>query len=120
MTTAAERLDQVTIDLIFALRDSLTEDVSRLDFWAGRAATAIETAAAGAQDMHEAVTIAARKLQIPTLGKGASQAVVDACGKVTDYEEWAAHVTRNIIYILALARVINDEKKTASRSERQA
>ena len=32
--------------------------------------------------------------------------------KVTDFEEWAAHVARNSIYILALARVINDERKT--------
>ena len=39
-------LDQVTVDLLFALRDSLTE-VSPLDFWAGRATTALTTAAAG-------------------------------------------------------------------------
>lgn len=103
-------LDRITVDLIFALRDSLT-DVSRLDFWTGRAATALETAATAA-DMHEAVTLAARKLQIDTLSKDASTAVVTIADKVPDFEEWAAHVTRNSIYILALARVINDERKT--------
>ena len=36
-------LDDLTIRLIFALRDSLT-DVSPLDFWQGRAATALATA----------------------------------------------------------------------------
>ena len=109
-----EDLDQVTIDILFALRDSLT-DVSRLDFWQTRAATALETAAAGATDMHEAITVAARKLQIPTLALEASKAAVKAADRVTDYEAWAAHVARNIVYIIALARVLNDEKKTAKK-----
>ena len=47
--TDINQLDRVTIDLIFALRDSLTDDgPSHIDFWSGgRAITALETAAAG-------------------------------------------------------------------------
>jgi len=60
-TPHPDQLDQATIGLIFALRDSLTDDgPSRLDFWGGRAATAIETAAAGADNANQAITIAAR------------------------------------------------------------
>jgi hypothetical protein len=44
--TDINQLDRVTIDLIFALRDSLTDDgPSLIDFWSGgRAITALETA----------------------------------------------------------------------------
>lgn len=73
-TPHPDQLDQATIDLVFALRDSLTDDgPSRLDFWGGRAATAIETAAAGADNANQAITIAARKLQIPVLTTHAAQ-----------------------------------------------
>lgn len=123
MTTPA-MFDQVTIDLVFALRDSLTDaGPSRLDFWTGRAATAIETAAAGATTWGQAVTTAARKLQIDTLTGPASavvtahQAVIDA-----DYEAWAAHVARNIVYIIALANIDRDNRKprkTTTVSEAQ-
>lgn len=66
--TPPELLDQATIDLIFALRDSLTEaSPNRIDFWNGRAASAIATAAAGSQSAGQAITTAARKLQIDTL-----------------------------------------------------
>lgn len=110
-----EALDQITIDLVFALRDSLTDaGPSRLDFWTGgRAASAIETAAAGATSWGQAVTIAARKLQIETLtGPAATsvtshQALVDA-----DYEAWAGHVARNIVYIVALAYVARPTTKS--------
>jgi len=107
-----ETLDQITVDLIFALRDSLT-DVSRLDFWSGRATTAIETAAAGSETWEQAVTTAARKLQIDTLTNESSKTVVALSSKIEScYEEWAAHVSRNIVYIVALANVMREQKKT--------
>ena len=105
-----EELDRATVDLIFALRDSLT-DVSPLDFWTGRVATALETAAAGSESLPQAVTTACRKLQIPVLTRSASHVAASVVDRVPDYEEWAGHVSRNIVYIVALARVENDTRK---------
>ncbi|GAA2185085.1 hypothetical protein GCM10009785_35260 [Brooklawnia cerclae] len=109
----ADDLDDITVDLVFALRDSLTEDVSRLDFWQGRAATAIETAAAGGEAWPQAVTIAARKLQIPQLALEASKTITKLGGRIEGhYSQWQAHVARNLVYIVALARVENTSRKT--------
>lgn len=110
-----DELDAITVDLIFALRDSLT-DVSRLDFWAGRATTAIETAAAGASSFPEAVTVAARKLQIDTLSNEPAKVVTRLAAQLGDrYEQWASHVARNIVYIVALANVARDARKPAKK-----
>lgn len=115
-TLTDDTLDQATIDLIFALRDSLT-DVSRLDFWNGRCTSAIETAAAGATTMPQAITIAAQKLQIDTLTREASTTVVHVTETLGGhYEAWASHVARNIVYLVALARVENDSRKTAKKT----
>ena len=111
--TTPEKLDETTVALVFALRDSLTPDgPSRLDFWAGRAASAIETAAAGSSDAHQAITTACRKLQIPVLTKDASKAAVQSAAVIdTDYEAWAAHVARSIVYIVALANTRREVRK---------
>ena len=78
-TPTPEQLDRATIDLIFALRDSLTEDgPSRIDFWTGgRAISALDAAAAGAATGAEAVTLAAQKLQIPQINKHQAKTVRD-------------------------------------------
>lgn len=107
-TPTPEELDRVTIDLIFALRDSLTDSgPSRLDFWSGgRATTALTTAAAGASTAAQAVTIAARKLQIDQLA--AKQApVARRFAEVVDrdFPAWAAHIDQTIVYIVALADI---------------
>ncbi|KMY23300.1 hypothetical protein ACU19_04815 [Actinobaculum suis] len=118
-----EVLDRATIDLIFALRDSLTDDgPSRLDFWSGgRASTALETAAAGASTASEALTIAARKLQIPQIVAAQAKNVVRACEVIDqDYEAWAGHVARNIVYIVALADVERLERRAARKAEKEA
>ena len=116
MTTTPEALDAITVDLVFALRDSLT-DVSRLDFWQGRAATAIETAAAGSETWSQAVTTAARKLQIDTLSNEAAKAVTRLADQLgDDYEAWASHIARNVVYIVALANVQRDARKKPSRA----
>lgn len=121
-TPTAQQLDAATIDLIFALRDSLTDaGPSRLDFWAGRAASAVEAAAAGAATAGEAVTIAARKLQIETLTPFAAKAATQAAAVIdTDIEAWAGHVARNIVYIVALANVDRDNRKPTSAKTRPA
>ena len=106
-------LDRTTVDLIFALRDSLT-DVSRLDFWEGRCVTALQTAAAGASTGGEAVSIAARKLQIDGFGVEPSRVVARVAAAIdTDYAAWAEHVAATGIYLVALARVENTTKKAA-------
>ena len=113
-TPTPDLLDQATIDLIFALRDSLTDDgPSRIDFWGGRATTALQTAAAGSDNAGQAITTAAHKLQIETLRTATARTVKKAAEIIdTDYSAWAAHVDKNIVYIVALAAVENKSSKT--------
>lgn len=121
-TPTPEDLDFATIKLIFALRDSLTDDgPSRLDFWNERATTAIETAAAGASTAGQAITTAARKLQIPSLTKPAAQHAADAAEIIDqDYTAWARHIQQNIVYIVALARIENTEIQEAKKKAKKA
>ena len=120
-TPTPEALDFATIKLIFALRDSLTDDgPSRLDFWNERATTAIETAAAGASTAGQAITTAARKLQIPSLTKNAAQHAADAAGIIDqDYTAWARHIQQNIVYVVALARIENTEIQEAKKKAKE-
>ena len=123
VTPDVDALDRATVTLIFALRDSLTDaSPSRLDFWDTRAKTAIEAAAAGSATAAEAISAACRKLQIDTLTKDAAGRVVTDVTPIidADYPAWAAHVARTITYIVALARVENDETKTAKAAARTA
>lgn len=119
MPSSADQLDAATIDLIFALRDSLTDDgPSRLDFWSGRITTALEAAAAGADNAGHAITIAARKLQIDTLAAKPSAAVKKIAAVIDqDYPAWAQHIDRNAVYIVALARVENTARKAPTTTE---
>lgn len=118
-TPTPDQLDTATIDLIFALRDSLTDDgPSRMDFWRDRASTAIETAAAGADTAGQAITIAARKLQIGTLSPSAAPVARRAAETIdADYQAWASHVSRNIVYIVALAYLERDARKPEKSSK---
>ncbi|SHL46980.1 hypothetical protein SAMN05443637_13041 [Pseudonocardia thermophila] len=91
MTTPTAELDRATVDLIFALRDSLTDDgPSRMDFWSGgRAAAAIATAAAGAESAAQAITTAARKLQIPQIATRHAATVRRVADVIdSDYQAW--------------------------------
>ena len=118
-TPTPEQLDQATIDLIFALRDSLTDDgPSRIDFCGGRATTAIQTAAAGSDNAGQAITTAAHKLQIETLRTAVAKTVKKAAEVIDqDYPAWSAHVDKNIVYIVALAAVENKTRKTTKTTE---
>ena len=119
-TYDAEALDRATVRLVFALRDSLTDaGPDRLEFWNERAKTAIEAAAAGSSTAAEMITAACRKLQIDTLSLNASEQVVAEVAPVIDanYGAWAAHAARTLTYIIALARVENDEVKAARKAK---
>jgi len=114
-----EQYDRIACDLIFALRDSLTE-VSRLDFWAGRATTAVETAVAGAESWEQMVTIASHKLQIETLTKESAASIVKLAAEVGDsFTDWCNHVGRNIVYIVALANVERELRKPTKKTHLQ-
>lgn len=123
MTPTLDQWDEATIALIFALRDSLTDaGPGRLEFWETRAKSAIEAAAAGSSTAAEAITACCRKLQIDTLTKDASAAVVSGVAPIidADYAGWAGHISRTITYIVALARVSNDEQKATRKAKREA
>lgn len=115
ITPTEEQMDEATIKLIFALRDSLTDDgPSRIDFWSGgRAATAIQTAAAGSSDSHQMLTTVCRKLQIPQIAVSQSATVINACNIIdADYTAWQDHIDRTIVYIIALADMRRRQAKT--------
>ncbi|WP_154544911.1 hypothetical protein [Scrofimicrobium canadense] len=119
-TPTPEQLDQATIRLIFALRDSLTDDgPSRIDFWSGgRAISALEAAAAGASTASEAITLAAKKLQIPQIDKRQAKTVAEVAELIDqDYPAWAAHITRNAVYILALADIQRIEQRDTAKTK---
>lgn len=116
LTTTPEHLDQVTVDLIFALRDSLTT-VTRLDFWQGRITSALETAAAGSESWEQAITTAARKLQIDTLTATSAKTVTGLAALNISYEQWAGQVARNIVYIVALANVERANRKPKTTAD---
>lgn len=120
-TPTTEQLDQATIDLIFVLRDSLTDDSpSRRDFWGGRCTTAIQTAAAGADNAAHAITIAARKLQIEVLTTEASKRASKAAAIIDmDYQKWETHIDQTLIYIVALAKIQNSTQKAKKTTETQ-
>lgn len=119
-TPTPEQFDTATIDLIFALRDSLTDDgPSRLDFWGGRVTTALATAAAGSDNAGQAVTTACRKLQIPQLRTTVAGLVKTAADIIDqDYQAWATHIDRNLVYVVALASLENKSRKVAKSAAR--
>lgn len=118
-TPTPDQLDSATVDLIFALRDSLTDaSPGLIDFWNERAATAIETAAAGADNAPQALSIACRKLQIHTIKPSA----VDTAKRATDiigqdFHAWAAHIAQTMPYIVMLARLDRDNRKTTKAAK---
>lgn len=121
-TPTPDELDDCTVELIFILRDSLTDDgPDRLAFWTDRAGTALQASAAGSSTAAEAITAACRKLQVPGLDLDAAQRATRVAATIDrDFQAWAEHVARNAVYVVALARVANDERKTARKAARKA
>ena len=119
-TPTSEELDAITVDLIFALRSSLTE-VSLIDFWAGRVTAAITTAAAGSEDAGQAITTAFRKLQIESPSTKCADDIKRIGQAIdSDYQAWASHVNRNIVYIVALAMTEREKRKTTKKTTKAA
>lgn len=116
-TPTPDQLDAATIDLVFALRDSLTDDgPSLIDFWSDRGATAIATAAAGSDSAGQAITTACRKLQIGALSAGAAPVARRAAEIIdADYAAWARHVDQSLVYIVALARLERDNRRRGTK-----
>ena len=122
MTTTPEQLDEATLTLIFALRDSLTDDgPSFIDFWSGgRCISALEKAAS-ASCAAEALTKAAHSLQIPQIYAKRAKDVVEACAIIDqDYQAWARHIERNRIMIVALADVKRQEMRAEKTARNEA
>lgn len=115
-TPTPDQLDAATVDLIFALRGSLTDaGPDLISFWGDRAATAITTAAAGADSAPQALTIACRKLQIDTIHASAVATAKRACDVIDeDFQAWASHVDKTMPYIVMLARLDRDNRKKPS------
>ena len=117
MTETAD-LTQVSIDLTNALLDSADVKTIGVSNWWGRAQTALETAAAGAENAGHAVTIAARKLQIDTLSKASAETIARVSPIIDEHwQEWAQNVARESVYIVALARVAREERKKKRQQE---
>lgn len=114
-------MTDATVDLLNALLDSADVQTIGVANWWPRAATALETAAAGGESAAHAVTIAARKLQIETLTRDASETVARVAPLIdADYPGWSETVAREAVYIVALARVSREERKTAAKAAREA
>lgn len=113
-----EDLTDTTVRLMNALLDSASTDVIGVSNWWARAKTALETAAAGAENAAHAVTIASRKLQIDTLTKDATATITEV-GPIIDahFSEWTAIVARESVYIVALTRVSRDERRAKRKQE---
>lgn len=118
-TPTPDQLDNATIDLVFALRNSLTDaGPSLIDFWSGRCASAIHTAAAGSSNAAQALTIACRKLQIDDIATSYARQVKNACDVIDqDHEAWATHIDRTIPYIMVLAKLDRDNRKTTPKKK---
>ena len=77
--------------------------------------------AAGADSIQQAITIAARKLQIDGFDAKSSPVVV-AVAKELDphFQQWATHLDKTLVYIIALARATNADAKESRRLAREA
>lgn len=119
MTIPMSDIDRATVDLIFALRDSITDDsVDYQGFWSGgRCLSALQAAAAGSETAGQAVSEAARKLQITQYATRVAPTVVRVASVIdADYPAWARHIDTTGPYLLALADVERQRRK-AARSE---
>lgn len=114
MTINLDPLERATVDLMFALRDSLTDrGPSFVEFWSGgRCESAIRAAAAGATDAAEAVSKTAHQLQIDQYTVTQSPEVVRIVAVIGPrFQEWKHLVKRKTPYLRALADVERAAKR---------
>ncbi|GAA3878415.1 hypothetical protein GCM10022243_48900 [Saccharothrix violaceirubra] len=106
-----DELIQATVAWLNALLDSASADVLGVAHYWDRAQSALITAAT-ADTVGEAVTTAARKLQIETTQARTDTALLEACAVIAaDYPAWQARVEREAVYLVALARVARTARK---------
>ena len=115
--------------LVMAMRRAVSEadQIAPLDRWT-RLRSALETAAAAAQDWPQMVSEMARKLQIHTLPPAAASLVCSMAGEVAaDWQPFREACEREALYVIALAQVEADadrqrfaardaERKTRARA----
>lgn len=105
-----------TVTLLSALLDSADVTTIGVSHWWDRATSALTTAAAGGSDAAHAVEIACRKLQIETLSAPSARTVVQLVPLIDQgFEDWAATVAREAVYLVALTRVTRDEARKAKK-----
>lgn len=96
------------VRLLDALLDSADVQTVGVSDWWDRARTALETAAAGAEDFAHLVSIGCRKLQIDSLNERASRTIADLGTALADrrrFEEFRGVAHRDAVYLTALTRV---------------
>ncbi|KZS63115.1 hypothetical protein [Mycobacterium ostraviense] len=104
-----DELMDATVRWLSALLDSATVQEIGVSNWWSRAKTALETAAASADTYSQAVSVAARKLQIDTL-RQASSAQLLGPGSTEDVisprlDEWRLLAQRDAVYIVGLVQI---------------
>jgi len=95
--------------LVMAMRRAIDpEKIAPLDRWT-RLRSALETAAAAAQDWPQMVSEMARKLQIHTLPDHAASSICSLAGEATaDWQPFREACEREALYVIALAQVEAD------------
>lgn len=115
----SDDLTTLTVEWLSALLDSASVDIIGATHWWDRAASALETAAAGADSAAQATTIACRKLQIDVLSEQSSATVADIAARLdTRWGEWVEKIAAESIYLVALCRVQRAERR-ARREPKQ-
>lgn len=103
------------------MKSASTDDISPKEWWT-RATTALETAAAAADDWAAFVTKACKKLQIDTLVEESSVQLVELAETYSDaarFEQIRAFMQRDAIYVTAVHRA-QKAKEKADRKKPQA
>src|ERR1700749_1891934 len=113
-TPTHEALSEATVALLSALLDSASSDVIGAANWWPRAEAALSTSAAGASTVGEAVTIAARNLQIDTTAARTDAALAQACEVIAaGFSDWQSLMDREAVYLIALTRIHRQARKAA-------
>ncbi len=111
-----EHLIDATVKWTSALLDSASSDEIGPANWWPRATSALVTAS-GASTIGEAVTTAARKLQVDVAAPHADAELLAASDIIAqDYPAWAQLVDREAVYLIALTRVYRNARKAARKA----
>ena len=115
---AKEKLRTATVEMLLEMRSAYlrTGQANALKHWEilqNRTRAAARTSASP----EEWATKLQRDLQIPSLGKNASQALTDLVHEVTELgcrTDWLDLVEKEIGYLMAMARLTSEQRKEAT------